>query len=140
MSSTPMAPAPAAPPLDPAETSDLAPARRIALLSALALLHAEHGQPRRGLTYAMLAHALAPADAEARRALAFALLRNELAQEALDALGPEDPATPAPASETLLRAACHSALGSTGPAADAFWSAIGRADPGPALATSEIRP
>lgn len=122
---------------------------RIELLIALALLHAEHGQPRRALTYALLAQTFAPADPLARRMLAFALLRNGAAAEALETLEPlVDPVNPTPEID-LLRAEALSALDRAEAATDAFWRAVGArapaaepsaSAPAPAPAPAPARP
>jgi Flp pilus assembly protein TadD len=142
--STPMAAtAPAAPPAAPVAASAGAPDRdRIELLIALALLHAEHGQPRRALTYALLAQTFAPADPLARRMLAFALLRNGAAAEALETLEPlVDPMNPTPEID-LLRAEALSALDRSEAATDAFWRAVGARAPAadPPASTSAAAP
>ncbi len=113
---------------------------RIELLIALALLHAEHGQPRRALTYALLAHTFAPGDALARRMLAFALLRNGAAAEALETLTPlVDARTPDPEID-LLHAEILRALDHSEAATDAFWRAIGARSPASAAQTAPFQP
>lgn len=114
---------------------------RVELLLALALLHSEHGQPRRALTYAMLAQTFAPADPLTRRMLAFALLRNDAAAEALETLAPLlDAAKPQPEVDRL-HAAALDALGRPQAARDAFWRAIGaRPEPAPRAAAAVDAP
>lgn len=103
--------------------------RRLDILLTLALLHLGHGQPQRGLTYAMLANTFAPTDRAARRVLAFGLFRNGAQSEALDAIDglraeiePERDGV-----LELMRAECLKARGAEGDdeaAQDAFWRAM----------------
>lgn len=126
---TTLAAAPTTPQQLAPRAASTADRERIELLIALALLHAEHGQPRRALTYALLAQTFAPADPLARRMLAFALLRNGAAAEALETLAPLlDPGAPDPEID-LLHAEILRALDRTEAASDAFWRAIGARSP-----------
>ncbi len=103
--------------------------RRLDLLLTLALLHLGHGQPQRGLTYAMLANTFAPTDRGARRVLAFGLFRNGAQSEALDAVDAlrSEIAPERDRVLELMRAECLKARGDEGDdeaAQDAFWRAI----------------
>lgn len=123
-----------------AQRSAAAPDRaRIDLLLGLALLHAEHGQPRRALTYALLAQTFAPADPMTRRMLAFALLRNGAAQEALDMLAPLVVDGAAQPEVELLRAEALRALDQPDAASDAFWRAISARVPAETAAPAAAR-
>jgi hypothetical protein len=117
--------------LPPEEASSVQPEtrKRLDLLVTLALLHLSHGQPRRGLTYAMLANTFSPTDRSARRVLAFGLYRNGAQTEALDAIdGLRQEIAPARDRVLeLMRAECLKARGAVGDdeaAKDAFWRAI----------------
>jgi hypothetical protein len=103
--------------------------KRLDLLLTLALLHLGHGQPQRGLTYAMLANTFSPADHAARRILAFGLYRNGAQSEALDAIDSlrRELAPRRDKVLELMRAECLKARGNDGDdeaAKDAFWRAI----------------
>lgn len=115
--------------MTPRDPSQQETRRRVDLLIALALLHLGHGQPQRGLTYAMLANTFAPVDRGARRTLGFALYRNGAYSEALEMIdGLAAEITPRRDRVLeLMRAECLKARGGAGDdeaAQDAFWSAI----------------
>jgi type III secretion protein Y len=73
------------------------------LLHSLAYLHLRHGQNRRALITIQLAVKLAPEDPDIQRTLAYALLVNDAAADALEVLDRQAKMPESPESEAMLQ-------------------------------------